>query len=317
MERRNIKFKQGVSLKNFCSYRIGGKAEYFFEAENIEDLIEAVKEARKRRLPIFILGGGTNLLVSDQGFQGLVIKIAINYLEKSQSVNSLLIKVGAGILMEDLIKYTIKHSLSGLEWAGGLPGTLGGAIRGNAGAFSGEIKNSVKEVVSLKIGAQPEIIRRTKNQCQFNYRSSVFKNNKEVIVGAVLCFQKGKRQLIKKAVEEKICYRALNHPLEYSNAGSIFKNIRLGEFSKTWHQKLLPVIKNEPLPVIPSAYLISECFLKGISFGGAMISPKHSNFIVNVLDARAEDVLKLINLAKKEVRKKFGVILEEEIKYLP
>lgn len=309
-----IKFEEEVNLRFFNNYRIGGKADYFFRAKNVNDLIETVEEGHKKKLPIFILGGGTNLLISDQGFRGLVIKMDIDYLKNPKP---LIIKAGAGVLMEDLIGYVLKHSLSGLEWAGGLPGTLGGAIRGNAGAFNGEIKDLIKEVVSLDVKKKkPEIIKRTKAQCQFNYRHSIFKNNGEVVIEATLYFKKGERELIKKAIEEKIYYRISNHPLEYPNIGSIFKNVPLDKFSKKWQQKLMLVIKNDPVPVIPSAYLISECSLKGISFGGAMISPKHSNFIVNVLDARAKDVEKLIALTKKGVKKKFNVSLEEEIEHV-
>lgn len=308
-------FEENVLLKNHSNYKIGGLARYFFEAENIEEIIKAVEEARRLRIPIFILGGGTNVLFSDEDFKGLILKPNVQLLEKENDS----VRAGAGISITRLLDYLIDKGLSGLEWAAGLPGSLGGAIRGNAGCFGGETKMIIKEIVSLDIsGPEMKIIRRNKEDCDFGYRSSIFKanNGKEIIIEAALIFKKGNKESMQAISDENINYRKQRHPLEHPNIGSIFKNVNLEEAAENQRKDFELVIKTDPFPVIPAAHLISEAGLMGISCGGAMISPKHPNFIVNILNASANDVKNLIQLAKKEVKKKFGLNLEEEIEQL-
>src|SRR3989338_7993950 len=195
-------FSKDILLSNHCSYKIGGKARYFFEGSDLDDLQKAVNEAKRENLRIFILGGGTNLLIDDNGFDGLVLKPNFLKIEKGPDF----INAGAGILMADLLDFMVKNSLSGLEWAGGLPGTLGGAIRGNAVAFGGEIKDSVTEVESLDISApEPRIvIKRERDSCNFGYRTSIFKERggSEVILGAVLKLKEGDKKDIEKKIKE-------------------------------------------------------------------------------------------------------------------
>lgn len=303
-------FKQNFPIYTLTSYKIGGPARYFFEAKNPDELKAALKEAKKRNLEFFVLGGGTNLLIDDEGFRGLVLKPSINFIKLSGEE----VSVGAGVLVADLINFLIENGLSGLEWAGGLPGTVGGAIRGNAGAFGGEIKDAVKSVKSLNVETLDET-RRAFPDCSFSYRSSVFKNSpkKEIILSAIFALKKDSPGKIEKSVNEKILYRQQRHPLEYPNAGSIFKNVDAEKISKKYIKQFSHVIKTDPFPVVPAAYIISETGLKGIALGGAMISPKHPNFIVNVLEAKSSDIKDLINLVKGEVNNKFGIELEEEI----
>ena len=331
-------FQSNVLLKSYSNYDIGGPARYFFEAKNLDDIIFALDKWRMRNPSLkntgyghgfFILAGGTNLLFDDKGFSGLVLKPNIRYIDEENEI----LKIGAGVPIEKLLEYTIEQCLSGLEWAGGLPGTLGGAVYGNAGAFGGEMKDVVREVVSLDLqGKRPLIIRRTKDECGFGYRTSIFKKNpgKEIIIEATLQFMNRPKNKIRSAIEEKILYRKERQPLEYPNIGSIFKNVSLeqiyGENTRNYadavkakqahvHGWLVPV-KVDPFPVIPAAFLISEAGLKGVSYGGAMISPKHPNFIINALGARASDVKSLIQLAKDKVKKAFKIGLEEEIEYV-
>ncbi len=303
-------FKENFPLHTVTSYKIGGPARYFFEAKSPEELKRALEEAGKKNLEFFVLGGGTNLLIDDEGFSGLVLKPAIDFIESSGEE----ISVGAGALMSDLVDFSTGHGLSGLEWAGGLPGTVGGAVRGNAGAFGGEIKDIVKKVKSIDTKTLREIEREFP-ECDFDYRSSVFKNrrNGEIITSAVFRLKKGNPEEIGKSVNEKISYRLKRHPLEYPNAGSVFKNVDVERISKERIGQFSHVIKTDPFPVVPAAYIISEAGLKGVSIGGAMISPKHPNFIVNILEAKSSDVKNLINLVKSEVKNKFGIELEEEI----
>ena len=304
------KVKENISLLSLSNYKIGGPARFLFVAKTEQDVSAGIRLAKAKRQKIFILGGGTNLLISDRGFPGFVIKPDLDFTSK----NGQKATVGAGTPIKQLLNFTIKNKLSGFEWAGGLPGTVGGAIYGNAGAFAGEIKDSVELVRSFNIKKE-KFIQRNRRECNFEYRSSIFKKKRgeEIIVSAVFQLAPGNREKIKTAIEEKIKHREERQPLEYPNVGSIFKNVDVRKFPKKKLSEVTQVIKKDPFPVIPTAYLIAEAGLKGISFGGAMISPKHPNFIVNVENATANDVLALINLVKSEVKRKFGVILEEEV----
>ncbi len=327
--------QENIPLQHYSNYKIGGPAKYFFEAGSVEEIIKALEKwrllapyhpasSRERRggvgSGVFILGGGTNILFSDEGFDGLVIKSNIKFIEASENV----LKVGAGVPITQLLDYSINKNLSGLEWAAGLPGTVGGAIRGNAGSFGGEMNNIVKEVISLDIsGPKVKIIKRNNKDCDFSYRSSIFKKQpfgkrrlSEIIIEATLVLKKGDKELIREIIKKNINHRIQKQPLEYPSIGSIFKNVDAEKISKSHQEKFGLTVKTDPFPVIPSARLISESNLKGISCGGAMISPKHPNFIVNVLDATANDVKNLIKLVKNNVKKNFNVNLEEEIVYL-
>jgi UDP-N-acetylmuramate dehydrogenase len=325
-----MKFRENVGLAQFSNYKIGGVARFFFEPKNEREVVWAVREARVAKLPVFVLGGGTNLLLSDTGFSGVVIRPAIaTVAPKAKNF----VEAGAGVPMVKLLNYATTKSLSGLEWAGGLPGTLGGAIRGNAGCFGGEIKDVVASVRSfdMKTG---KIVERNAQECRFGYRDSIFKHGSskggEIILLAQLALAKGDKHAIAQAIGEKIAHRAKNHPLEHPNIGSIFKNVPLvtihAPASLRYRVALAKQslvfrgsnfsVKSDPFPVISSAKLISEAGLRGVSFGGAMISAKHPNFIVNVLGASANDVQNLITLAKFTVKKKFGVQLEEEVQVI-
>ncbi len=331
-----INFDKNVPLKQISHYKIGGNAKYFFEAKNADDLIKVIEKQRQLKTPVFILAGATNVLIDDHGFNGLIIKPDFKFIRKENNVfvnphtkqsYSVGINVGAGVLMKELVDFALEKNLSGLEWAGGLPGTLGGAIRGNAGAFGGEMKDTIEKVMSLDISQKnPKIIKRKFKDCGFQYRSSIFKKNKggEIIMEATLKLQKDSRKKIEEETIKNINYRLLKHPMEYPSLGSTFKNVPLTQIDSKIisinpcfnPHKSMSIIKNDPFPVIPAAYFISEAGLKGISIGGAMISPKHPNFIVNILDAKAKDVENLIQLVKNEVKKKFKIELQEEIERL-
>lgn len=326
-------FETNVPLKQISHYKIGGNAKYFFEAKNTDNLIEAIEKQKRLKMPLFILAGATNVLIDDHGFDGLIIRPDFKFIRPAcadRKENDIFINphtkqsygvgvnAGVGVLMKNLVNFALENNFSGLEWAAGLPGTLGGAIRGNAGAFGGEIKDVIEEVISLDISKKnPKIIKRKFKDCGFRYRSSIFKKNKggEIIIEATLKLQKGDGKKIEEEIIKNINYRLLKHPMEYPSLGSTFKNAPLSELKKSAILKDFP-IKNDPFPVIPAAYLISEAGLKGISIGGAMISPKHPNFIVNILDAKAKDVENLIQLVKNEVKKKFKIELQEEIERL-
>ena len=308
-------FEENVPLSNWSSYRIGGPAKYFIKADSIPDLKHMLGEWDGR---LFILGGGTNLIFDDTGFDGLVIKPNFRFIEQGSAT----VKVGAGVPINDLLRFAVERGLSGLEWAGGLPGEVGGAIRGNAGCFGGEIKDIVKTVQSFDTTTlEPRM--RMNTECRFGYRSSIFKElgGREIIIAATLELKFGDPEQIRQAIQEKIDYRMERHPMEYPNVGSIFKNVPVTQIvadrirTEEEVKKLFPV-KIDPFPVVPTAYLIAEAGLKGVSFGGAMVSPKHPNFIVNACEATASEVKQLAQLVKDEVKNKFGIILEEEVGFV-
>ena len=193
-------FKENIPLHTLTSYRIGGPARYFFEAKTVAELKLALEETKKKNLEFLVLGGGTNFLIGDEGFPGLVLKPNFDFIKTSGKE----VSVGAGTPVSVLLDYLSENGLSGLEWAGGLPGTVGGAIRGNAGAFGGEIKDIVKSVRSVDTKNLNEV-ERDFSECDFGYRSSVFKKNsgEDIIISAVLNLEKGDSDKIKKASMKK------------------------------------------------------------------------------------------------------------------
>lgn len=304
------KIQENVLLAQHCNYKIGGPARYFCDATTEEEIRSAILFAREKRVPIFILGSGTNLLFADEGYNGLVLKPNLQKLEAIGGI----VEVGAGALVSDLLNFTISHSLSGLEWSGGLPGTVGGAVRGNAGAFKGEIKDRIISVDSLEID-NLEKISRDNSACRFGYRSSIYKEKcgKEIILSAQIRLEKGDSDKIAAGIQEKINYRLQRHPMEYPNTGSTFKNVDLNLVPLKFRNAFAKVVKLDPLPVIPTAFLITEAGLKGTRSGGAMVSPKHANFIINADNAKSADVKALIAIVKQRVFDKFEIHLEEEI----
>ena len=300
--------QKNISLKNYTTFKIGGPAKYFFEARTKEDLIKAIKMAKKFNLPFFILGGGSNILVSDRGYEGMIIKVKSQKSKiKSTSQKSKIIEAEAGISLGQLVNLALKNNLTGFEWAVGVPGTLGGAIYGNAGWPSDKknISAIIKEVEVLDISREPKIKKFNKSACQFKYRDSVFKHNKNLIIlGAFLQLKKGDKIKIKKEIAEIIKKRKDKIPIEPS-AGCIFKN---------------PAPEQARYGAGPLEFsageLIDKCGLKGKKIGKAQISEKHANFIVNLGGAKSEDVIKLIKLVKQKVKNKFAIWLEEEIQFL-
>ena len=305
-----ISLERNISLAKYSNYKIGGLSRYFVMAKTAEELREALREAKRKKLNVFILGSGTNLIIPDKGFNGLTIKIAIDYITLKGSR----VTVGAGVLMENLLDFALKNGLAGLAWAGGLPGTVGGAVRGNAGAFKGETKDTIYSARTLNTKTLKEKVW-SQRASRFSYRSSIFKerDGEEVVLEAVFSLRKGDRKKILAEMNDHIGYRKERQPLNYPNIGSIFKNVPLKNVPKKLHKQFAPVIKTDPFPVVPTAYLIAEAGLKGKIHGGAMISPKHPNFIVNVSGAHARDVKALITLVQKEVKKKFGIRIEPEV----
>ena len=280
-------------LAPFTTYKIGGPADFLFEARNEKEIIASVKAAKKFGLPVFILGGGSNLLIPDEGCRGLVVRVKNAGIKTATSLENKKISVGAGTMLGDLTRFFLENSFSGMEWAAGIPGTVGGAIRGNAGAFGGCVSDVVETVTYFDLGESGAGFKKAaKNDCGFGYRDSVFKKRKDwLIVSGEINVHSGNQSEIKRKMDENIAQKISSQPLNYPSAGSVFKNPKDGF----------------------SAKMIEECGLKGKRIGNAMISDRHANFIVNLGGATEKEIKKLIALAKEEVFKKFGVSLEEEI----
>ncbi len=285
----NIKMSKNILLAPYTTFKIGGPAKYFYETKNSKEIVEAIKMAKKAKMPYFILGGGSNILVSDRGFDGLVIRIYGSQL----SINGNKIVADAGVLLSELVDNSVKAGLTGLEWAAGIPGTVGGAVRGNAGAFNGSMAGSVKRIQVLKI-PELKVASYKPQDLRFEYKDSIFKHNKDVILSVELRLENGDNKKSKQIIKEHLVYRDKHQPLEFPSAGCVFKN------PEDQH----------------AGYLIEQCGLRGTKIGGAMISKKHGNFIINTGNAKASDVKKLIDLCREKVRNKFGINLEEEIEYL-
>ena len=300
--------KQNIILAKYTTYKIGGPADYFVSVKNYEELKKALDFAEDNSLPIFILAGGSNVLFSDNGFRGLVIKID----NKELNVNGNEITAGAGVLMNDLVSQSIENSLAGLEWAGGLPGTVGGAIRGNAGCFGGEIKDIVKEIAALTYGGEIKLYKG--EDCRFNYRDSIFKRNNEIIISAVFKLWPGNKENLKAIVFDHIKYRQARYRLP--SCGSVFKNCPLEKVPQQVQEKFKEKIKNDPFPILPVGALIDACGLIGKTIGGARVTEEHANIIHNFNNAKAADVLDLINLVKEKVKQKFDINLEEEVQLI-
>lgn len=309
-----------ISLKDYSNFKIGGNAKYFLSVKSTGDLTlglrqwhEISKDFPKEEKKIFVLGSGTNVLFSDEGFNGLVIKNSIDKIDKKDNI----VTVGAGTLISTLLDFCVDNSLSGLEWAGGLPGTVGGAVRGNAGAYSGETKDNIVEVESINLETL-EIKKRSKSKCEFDYRMSIFKSKAidEIITFIKFELTTGKKEEISEYIEDKKSKRQLRHPLEYPNVGSIHKNVPIEKFSPEQMENLSQYIKDDPFPVIPTAKLTFLAGLCGKRIGDAQVSEKHTNFIVNLNNAKAQDVKELIKIIQTAVKEKFGVSLEPEIMFI-
>lgn len=281
-----IDFKKDEIMKNHTSFKIGGKADYFVNVSTVNELKLVLVELKKREIPYFVIGKGSNLLVSDNGIEGAVISLA-GFEEISLCDDT--ITAGAGVSLARLCTYALENSLSGLEFAYGIPGSLGGALYMNAGAYGGEMSQVVVSATMMtKNGEIKEI---DAEDMKLGYRTSVFKTNGDIILSVKCKLQKGNSAEIKAQMDDFLSRRKDKQPLEYPSAGSTFKRPQ-GHFAGA---------------------LIEKNNLKGVSVGGAMVSEKHAGFVINYDNATANDVLALMQKVKDIVLEKDGVELEPEV----
>lgn len=332
--------KQGVSLKKYTTFKIGGKADFFVEVDDLQRLEGVLEWAQDHQQKIFVLGGGSNLLFMDEGFDGLIIKLTNKNIKMEFNNGTTKIRCGAGVPLSKLITTSFKNNLVGLEWAAGIPGTVGGAVRGNAGAFGGEMKDIITEVQAVNLRNRKvikgghasviiypnelgeEITENCKNiiqtfnnrDCEFKYRGSVFKENNGLMIWEMeIQLTSGDENKGKKIATENIKKRDLKqlNVIKFPSAGSIFKNPKVSEkVQKKFKYDTGIKARNEK---VPAGWLISRCGLRGQKIGEAEVSDRHGNFIINTGGATAKDVMLLISIIKTKVRNKYGVQLQEEI----
>ena len=293
-------------LKHHTTFRIGGPADYYFAARTPDQLVTALRTADDLGVPSFLLGGGSNLLVSDGGFRGLVVRNAIDAIEFDGSAAH----VGCGADFLDLIYRCRDRDLSGLEFAAGIPGSVGGALYGNAGCYGQDIGSFVIECTHVTPDGR-KVETRPADWYEFAYRDSRLKRDPRALLTCLLQFRKGMRDGIQKVIDEKLEIRRVKHPqwrME-PTAGSYFKNL-----PPDWR---MPGAKLSPgTHRVAAGQLLDECGVRGMRVGDAMVFPKHANIIVNVGHAAAAEVLELAATMKRLVRERFKVELEEEVMFL-
>jgi len=307
-----INIQENVLLSEYTTFRIGWPARYFVEVSTEEELIEASSFAKEKSLEFFVMGGGSNLLVSDTGFNGVVIKMKLNGFKVD--INSKTIMAESGAPLAKLVSDSIENGLTGMEWASGIPGTVGGAIRGNARAFGKNTGMAIESVKAFNVNEMKVSVYENE-ECKFKYFGSMFKTSPNLIIlSATIKLKKGNKGESKKESIDIIKKRISMQPRE-SSPGSFFLN---------------PIVANEKLRAdfeeekgmkpkdekLPAGWVIDKAGLLGKKMGGAMISEMHGNFIINTGAATAEDVIMLVSFVKYQVRDKFGVQLQEEVQYL-
>lgn len=305
-----LNIKKNIPLAQFTTFRIGGPAKFFVEINTENELKEALNYANDQELRYFILGGGSNILVSDNGFDGLVIKINFNNItQKGEEI-----KIESGAALGQVVAFCAEHGLSGMEWAAGIPGTVGGAVRGNVGAYG---KRMADAMLSVNVFEFTKEVKSLSNQeCGFSYRSSVFKKSSEfIIISSVLKLEKKDKEEIEKNMGEILTKRNSNQPKILRCAGCFFINpvVKNKNLVAEFEREKNVVVKDNK---IPAGWLVEKVGLKGKKIGGAMISNEHANFIINTGEAKANDVIILESLVKQQVRDKLGVQLMEEVQYV-
>lgn len=274
------------------SFKIGGPADILIKASTIEEVKNILKIVQQNNIPLYVIGNGSNILVKDKGIRGIVLKVDLKGLEITNYNDSIIVKVGSGMPLGFLAQKLLKEEISGFEELSGIPGTIGGAIKMNAGAHGKEMKDIV--VNTTYIDMQGNIKTIENKEHEFEYRNSIFSREKFIILNTTLKLQKGSKDKIQEKMTEYTTYRKEKQPIEFPSAGSTFKR---GEDFIT-------------------AKLIDECGLKGYKIGGAEVSTKHAGFIVNTKDATAQDVIKLIDYVKTKVYEKFKININLEIEII-
>ncbi len=290
IDENNILINEQMS--KHTTFKIGGNADIFIKANTIKDIQYILKISKKNNIPLFVMGNGSNILVNDDGIRGIVLKINLDEIDILEDKDKIKVTVGAGVKLTQLARYLLKNSIEGFEFASGIPGTIGGAIRMNAGAYGKEMKDIVTETTYLNYNG--EIITISNEEHNFEYRNSRFSKENSIILKTTFLLNKGNSDEIKNKIDEYSKQRKEKQPIEFASAGSTFK--RGNDFI--------------------TAKLIDECGLKGYRIGRAEVSKKHAGFIINLDNATSNDVIKLINYVKEKVYEKFKKEIQLEIEII-
>lgn len=280
------------SMAKHTSFKIGGNADIFVKAYTVDDIKTVLEFSNNNSIPLYIIGNGSNILVKDNGIRGIVLNVDIDTFNIQKKDNKAIITVGAGVKLGKLAQDLLKEEITGFEFASGIPGTIGGAVRMNAGAHGSEMKDIVINTTYMDYDAN--IVTISNEEQNFSYRNSIFTKEQWIILNVTLELQYGNKEQIGSKMAEYANYRKEKQPINYPSAGSTFKR---GEDFIT-------------------AKLIDECGLKGYCIGGAKISELHAGFIINVGSATAKDVLELIEYTRKKVYEKFNKKIELEIEVI-
>jgi UDP-N-acetylmuramate dehydrogenase len=305
------RLKREEPLSKHVNYRLGGPAEWFIEVKTLEELKWTVDLMQEYHFPYIILGGGSNTLVADKGYKGVVIKIGLRNFE----IEGNRVIADAGVISVALARATANAGLAGMTWAISLPGTIGGAVRGNAGCFGGEIRDTLVSATVLRKG---EIIELSNADLKFGYRDSLIKHNDDVVLQATFELTPGDTEQLKAELAETLGSRKETQPLYAGSAGCIFKNYEVKDRAELaqLNEKLdIPESMQKALR-ISSGWLIEQMQLKGYTVGGAKISDEHGNFIINSDKATASDVKSIIEHVKDETKKRYNIEIEEEVQYV-
>ena len=274
-------------MRQFTSMKVGGPADSLLFPKDVDELRRAVRYARRRRIPLLILGKGTNLIVRDKGVRGWVISLGQGM--KKIVVDGEMVEAEAGLLLQQLVQFSIEKGLTGLEPFFGIPGTVGGGLAMNAGAWGAELKDILLSMTLMK--EDGEVIERPRSKLRFSYRGLVLPPSWIILKGRFR-LKKGEKKEILERVKSYSEMRKKKQPLDYASAGSIFKNPEEG----------------------PAGKWIEEAGLKGFRIGQAMISDRHANFIINLGNAKAEEVIRLMEIIEEKVYQEKGISLEREVK---
>ena len=309
-------------LSTILYYRIGGIARYLLEIRSHEDLLMALDFVRTRHVErMIVVGLGSNLLFPDDYFDGAVLRFTSSDAPQLYAQGDGLLRAFAGEELDRAINFAFDSGCTGLEWAGGLPGTVGAAVRGNVGAFGGELKDVLEsaDLLELREGT-PEIHTLDRAGLRFSYRDSIVKQNRGlIVVSASFQLRQASKEELQRARESyrsNIEYRQSNHPMEYPTCGSVFKNIEKGEdvnrIMAVWPD-LQEMVDTRWHGKVSMGYVINRLGLAGFQIGGAQISLKHNNFIVNLGGARFSDVYGIIEMVKQRFAESFGFTPEAEV----
>jgi len=304
-----MKIEENIPLANLTTFEIGGDARYFADVRNSSELGIALDYAQTRRLQFFILGGGSNVLISDSGFDGLIIKISFAQTKINVDTGEVYAEAGSNLM--ELIKDIATYGLSGMENLYGIPGTVGGAVRGNAGAFGTEIENILENVTALNVETR-EIKTLLKTDCKFGYRSSIFKENTEwIILSATFRLKFTDKKAVLWEIKKILELREEKQIQNIKSAGSYFLNPVVSEVirHKFEDEKGMPARKRK----VPAGWLIEKSGLKGKCVGDLCTGEKSANYFINKNKATSDSVIKLATKVKRKVFDDFGVELTEEV----